>query len=114
MNEIKHSDTEKAFEKFRLVIQTYNDQNKILVLIQSSIITCQSTIDHLSSRLIISNEAISKKHYLSVCAISHVTKSKFLRSITFEIDQIDKNFSRLHFKDDKIFIRRIESRQSLI
>jgi hypothetical protein len=33
VNEIKHSDTEKAFEKFRLVIQTFNVQNKILVLI---------------------------------------------------------------------------------
>ncbi len=47
VNEIKHSDTEKAFKKFRLVIQTFNDQNKILVLIQSSI------IQRVSQRLII-------------------------------------------------------------
>ncbi len=47
VNEIKHSSTEKAFEKFRLVIQTFNDQNKILVLIQSSI------IQRISQRLII-------------------------------------------------------------
>jgi hypothetical protein len=47
VNEIKHSDTEKAFEKFRLVIQAFNDQNKILVLIQSSI------IQRVSQRLII-------------------------------------------------------------
>ncbi len=38
VDEVKNSDTEKAFEKFRLVIQTFNDQNKILVLTQSSII----------------------------------------------------------------------------
>jgi hypothetical protein len=38
VNEIKHLGTEKAFEKFRLMIQTFNDQNKILILIQSSII----------------------------------------------------------------------------
>ncbi len=38
VNEIKHSEIEKAFEKFRLVVQTFNDQNKILVLTQSSII----------------------------------------------------------------------------
>jgi hypothetical protein len=47
VNEIKHSDTEKAFEKFRLMIQTFNDQNKILVLTQSSI------IQRISQRLII-------------------------------------------------------------
>jgi hypothetical protein len=47
VNEIKHSSTEKAFEKFRLMIQTFNDQNKILVLTQSSI------IQRISQRLII-------------------------------------------------------------
>jgi hypothetical protein len=47
VNEIKHSETEKAFEKFRLVIQIFNDQNKILVLTQSSI------IQRISQRLII-------------------------------------------------------------
>ncbi len=38
VNEIKHSSIEKTFENFRLMIQVFNDQNKILVLIQSSII----------------------------------------------------------------------------
>jgi type III secretory pathway component EscS len=47
VNEIKHLDTEKAFEKFRLVIQTFNDQNKTLVLTQSSI------IQRVNQRLII-------------------------------------------------------------
>jgi hypothetical protein len=47
VNEIKHSEIEKAFENFRLVIQTFNDQNKTLVLIQSSI------IQRVSQRLII-------------------------------------------------------------
>jgi hypothetical protein len=47
VNEIKHSSTEKAFEKFRLVIQAFNDQNKILVLTQSSI------TQQVSQRLII-------------------------------------------------------------
>jgi hypothetical protein len=47
VNEIKHSGTEKAFEKFRLMIQAFNDQNKILVLTQSSI------IQRVSQRLII-------------------------------------------------------------
>jgi hypothetical protein len=47
VNEIKHSSIEKIFEKFRLVIQTFNDQNKILVLTQSSI------IQRINQRLII-------------------------------------------------------------
>ncbi len=38
VNEIKHLDTDKAFEKSRFVVQTFNDQNKNLMLIQSSII----------------------------------------------------------------------------
>jgi hypothetical protein len=32
VDEIKHLDIEKAFEKFQLVMQTFNDQNKNLVL----------------------------------------------------------------------------------
>ncbi len=47
VNEIKHSGTDKAFEKFRLVVQAFKNQNKILVLIQSSI------IQRVSQRLII-------------------------------------------------------------
>ncbi len=46
VNEIKHSRTDKAFEKFRLVIQAFKDQNKNLVLTQSSI------IQRISQRLI--------------------------------------------------------------
>jgi hypothetical protein len=56
VNEIKHSGTEKAFEKSRLVIQAFNDQNKILVLIQSSI------IQRVSQRLIICLAATLSMH----------------------------------------------------
>ncbi len=38
VDEIKHSDIADVYEKFRLMIQTYNDQNKTLMLIQSSTI----------------------------------------------------------------------------
>ncbi len=38
INEIKHFDIDKAFEKSRFVVQTFNDQNKNLMLIQSLII----------------------------------------------------------------------------
>ena len=47
VDEIKNADTEKAFEKSRLVMQTYNDQIKNLVLTQFS------TIQRISQRLII-------------------------------------------------------------
>ncbi len=35
VNEIKHSGIEKAFEKSRLIIQAFKNQNKILILTQS-------------------------------------------------------------------------------
>ncbi len=38
VDEIKHSSTSDAYEKFRLVIQAYNDQDKTLILTQSFII----------------------------------------------------------------------------
>ncbi len=47
VDEIKHFDTDKAFEKSRLVMQTFNDQNKNLILIQSS------TIQRVNQRLIV-------------------------------------------------------------
>ncbi len=47
VNEIKHLDIDKAFEKSRLVMQTFNDQNKNLVLTQSLI------IQRVSQRLIV-------------------------------------------------------------
>ncbi len=59
VNEVKNSDTEKAFEKFRLMIQAFNDQNKTFVLTQSSI------IQRVSQRLIICLAIIlSMKLYL--------------------------------------------------
>jgi hypothetical protein len=47
VNEIKHSSIEKAFEKFRLMMQAFKNQNKTLVLTQSP------TIQRVSQRLIL-------------------------------------------------------------
>jgi hypothetical protein len=47
VDEIKHLEIDKAFEKSRLVVQTFNDQNKDLVLTQSS------TIQRVSQRWIV-------------------------------------------------------------
>jgi hypothetical protein len=38
VDEIKHSDISQTYEKFRLMIQIYNDHEKTLVLIQASTI----------------------------------------------------------------------------
>ncbi len=59
VNEIKHSKTNKAFEKFRLMIQAFKNQNKTFVLTQSLI------IQRVSQRLIICLAVIlSMKLYL--------------------------------------------------
>ncbi len=47
VDEIKHSSTSNAYENFRLVMQTYNDQDKTIILIQSSI------IQRMSQRIIL-------------------------------------------------------------
>ena len=47
VDEIKHSDIDKTFEKFRLIIQTYNDIKKNLVLTQTLI------IQWISQRLVV-------------------------------------------------------------
>jgi hypothetical protein len=47
VNEIKHSEINKAFKNFKLIVQAVKNQNKILVLTQSSI------IQRISQRLII-------------------------------------------------------------
>jgi hypothetical protein len=76
VNEIKHSGTEKAFEKFRLVIQAFNDQNKTLMLTQSSI------IQRVSQRLII-------------CLVVSLSQMKlYLRNITQVYVQSRFNLNR--------------------
>jgi hypothetical protein len=76
VNEIKHLEIEKAFEKFRLVIQAFNDQNKTLVLTQSSI------IQRVSQRLII-------------CLVVSLSQMKlYLRDITQVYVQSRFNLNR--------------------
>ncbi len=47
VDEIKHSDISQAYEKFKLMIQTYNDHEKTLMLTQAS------TIQRMSQRIIL-------------------------------------------------------------
>ncbi len=65
VDEIKHSDISDVYEKFRLMIQTYNDHDKTLMLTQSS------TIQRMSQRIILA---------LTACIMSDC--HLYLRNIT--------------------------------
>jgi hypothetical protein len=54
VDEIKHLSTSDAYEKFRLVVQAYNNQGKTLILTQSS------TNQRMSQRIILALAAIIK------------------------------------------------------
>jgi hypothetical protein len=47
VDEIKHSNTSQTYEKFRLMIQAYNNHKKTLMLTQAS------TIQRMSQRIIL-------------------------------------------------------------
>ncbi len=93
VDEVKNSDTEKAFEKFRLMMQTleWSKQDSCF----NSVInhsTNQSMFDHLFNDIIISNEVISARYYLSVRTITIKFEQRFFRSIILWIDQTDEHF----------------------
>jgi hypothetical protein len=77
VNEIKHSEIDKALEKFRLMVQAFNNQDKILVLTQSS------TIQRVSQRLII-----------CLAAMFHFTMKLYLRDITQAYVQLATSLNR--------------------
>ncbi len=91
VDEIKHFDIDKTFEKSRLVMQTFNDQNKILVLIQSSI------IQRINQRLIVCLIVVFSKMnlYLKnitqayVQSITSLNRDFFVRSSVELIKRLD-------------------------
>ncbi len=91
VDEIKHLDTDKAFEKSRLVMQTFNDQNKNLVLIQSS------TIQRVSQRLIVCFIAVFSEMNLYlrnitqtyVQSVTSLNRDFFVRSSVELIKHLD-------------------------
>ncbi len=80
LDEIKHSDIADVYEKFRLMIQTYNDHDKTLMLIQSF------TIQRMSQRIILA---------LTACVISNC--HLYLRNITQAYVQSKISFNRQFF-----------------
>jgi hypothetical protein len=81
VNEIKHFDIDKAFKKSRFVMQTFNDQNKNLILIQFYYSTNQSTFDCMSHRRFLEDKFISQRHYSDIRTINHVIESRVLCSL---------------------------------
>ncbi len=79
VDEIKHSDTSDVYEKFRLVIQAYNDHDKTLMLIQSS------TIQRMSQRIILALTACTSDCHL------------YLRDITQTYVQSKTSLNRQFF-----------------
>ncbi len=80
VDEIKHSGIADAYEKFRLVIQTYNDNDKTLVLIQSS------TIQRMSQRIILALTACIPDCHLYLRDITQAyVQSKILLNRQFFI-----------------------------
>ncbi len=91
VDEIKHFDIDKAFEKSRLVVQAFNDQNKNLVLTQSS------TIQRVSQRLIVCLIVVFSKMNLYlrdiiqtyVQSITSLNRDFFVRSSVELIKHLD-------------------------
>jgi hypothetical protein len=91
VDEIKHFDIDKAFEKSRFVMQTFNDQNKNLMLIQSSI------IQRINQRLIVclivvfSNMNLYLKNIIQtyVQLITSLNRDFFVRSFVELIKHLD-------------------------
>ncbi len=87
VDEIKHSSTSDAYEKFRLVMQTYNDQDKTLILTQSSI------IQRMSQRIILALTACTYDCHLYLRNITQayvqskisLNREFFIRSL-FELN----------------------------
>ncbi len=81
VDEIKHSDISQAYEKSRLMIQTYNDHEKTLMLTQASI------IQRMSQRIILVIAAsTSENHHLYLKDITQIyTQSKSLLNRMFFI-----------------------------
>ncbi len=79
VDDIKHSDISQAYEKFRLMIQVYNDHEKTLVLTQAF------TIQRMSQRIILA----------LVASIDHC--HLYLRDITQTYTQSKSPLNRMFF-----------------
>jgi hypothetical protein len=97
VNEIKHPSIEKAFEKSRLVIQAFNDQNKTLVLTQSPI------IQRISQRLIICLAASLSQMELYLRNITQIyVQSRFNLNRDFYVQSFPELIKLMRISSDCI------------
>jgi hypothetical protein len=94
VDEIKHSDTSQTYEKFKLMIQIYNDHEKTLMLTQEFI------IQRMSQRIIlVITASISENHHLCLRNIIQIyTQSKSFLNRMFFI----RSLFNLNLSDDAI------------
>ncbi len=98
VDEIKHLDIDKAFEKSRFVMQTLNDQNKNLILTQSFI------IQRISQRLIVCLIVVFSKMNLY---LRNITQT-YVQSVTslnrdFFVRSFDELIKHLDIDTNSIF-----------
>jgi hypothetical protein len=88
VDEIKHSGTSQTYEKSRLVIQTYNDHEKTLVLTQAS------TIQRMIQRIILVIAASINHHlYLKDITQTYTQSKSPLNRMFFIQSSLDLNLS---------------------
>jgi hypothetical protein len=86
VDEIKHSDTSQAYEKSRLIVQTYNDHEKTLVLTQAF------TIQRMSQRIILVIAAsINHRLYLRNITQTYIQSKSLLNRMFFIRSLFDLN-----------------------
>ncbi len=92
VDEIKYSNTSQTYEKFRLMIQTYNDYEKTWILTQALI------IQRMSQRIILVITASINHHlYLRNITQTYIQSKSFLNRMFFIRSLFD-----LDFADDAI------------
>jgi hypothetical protein len=90
VDEIKHSDISQTYEKSRLMIQTYNDHEKTLMLTQALI------IQRMSQRIILAIAAsINENHHLYLRDITqiYIQSKSSLNRMFFIRSSLDLNLS---------------------
>ncbi len=96
VDKIKHSSTSNAYEKFKLMIQTYNDQNKTLILIQSFIIQRISQQIILALTTCIFDCHLYLRNIIQIYVQSKIFLNRefFIRSL-FELDLSERSILKI-------------------
>ncbi len=105
VDEIKHSSTSDAYEKSRLVMQAYNDQDKTLILTQSPIIQrmsqriilviaactshCHLYLRDITQTYVQSKTPLNKEFFIRSLSELNLSKNSILRVVKFLYDVLE-------------------------